>query len=803
MLPEALAPLAAWPQFVTYKLAWNEDRKKWDKIPHSPHGYRASTTSPRDWGTYDQAYNAWQASGGELAGVGFVFTAEDPFWFLDIDGALQNGQWSQLAQELCARTAGAAVEVSHSGTGLHIIGSGAVPEGHGNRNTPLHLEFYSKERFVALTGTHARGSAAADLSAAVPGIVEQFFTRAVGAISDEWTTEPVPEWSGPEDDGELLVRALRSGQQTAASAFGGTSGQPTFADLFEARADVLAARWPGNGRAPYDASAADQSFANLLAFWTGRNCDRIERMMRLSALARPKWDQHATYLQNTILKAVGLVQKVYSQPQPANSASAAPAPSSEAVEAAGLGVRAGGGIMLYQQQLEHFAGCVYIRSVNKVLTAEGRLLDQARFNVEFGGHRFVNTTDSKTTGSAWIAFTENENFKPTFADRLCFRPEHGSGGLIVEAGRVLANTYFAIETDRTEGDPGKFLDLVQRQIPDEGDRESLLSYMASVVRNPGLKAQWWPVLQGLKGNGKTVYLTVMEFCVGSEYSHLPNTGKMIRNGMNFNGWIDSKLFLGLEEVKAANRREFFEEFKTTVTNRRQAIEGKGIEETTGDNRANGIMTTNHKDGVPIEPDERRYGVYFMRQQMPGDLQRDGLTAPYFVDLHAWMRGTDAYAEHGPNYGLRVINHYLRTRPIAAELDPAKLAIWAPMTTSTMEAIGAGRGRVEQEVLEAIEEGRQGFAGGWVSSIFLDRLLLTLRAPVARNKRRELMQSIGYDVHPCLPDGRVQSVIQPDNGKPRLYVRKGHLSANVTSPAEVARLYTKAQGDGGTAAAFAS
>ncbi len=63
-------------------------------------------------------------------------------------------------------------------------------------------------------------------------------------------------------------------------------------------------------------SEADQSLANRLAFWTGRDCDRIERLMRSSNLTREKWDTHSSYLRNTILKACGWSTSVLSDQRP-------------------------------------------------------------------------------------------------------------------------------------------------------------------------------------------------------------------------------------------------------------------------------------------------------------------------------------------------------------------------------------------------------------------------------------------------------------------------------------------------------
>lgn len=453
-----------------------------------------------------------------------------------------------------------------------------------------------------------------------------------------------------------------------------------------------------------------------------------------------------------------------------------------------------GKLLSPEEQMAFFKGCVYVRSLDQVLIPNGELLNQSRFDVEYGGYKFQTDDGTGTPSkSAWEGFLKNHRFVPLKATALCFRPEIPPGAIIPEGSQTLVNIYVPIETPRTAGDPAPFLTHMGKLFPDDRDRRILLSYMASVVQNPGFKAQWWPVIQGVEGNGKSMLLDVMQFAIGAQYCHLPNAAKMTRNGINFNGWMRGKLFLGMEEVYSANRREFLEEFKPYVTNRRLPIEGKGIDEVTGDNRANGLILTNHEEGVPINDNNRRYAPFFTPQQSPEDNERDGLTSRYFVDLWAWFRGEGKYRKHGADYGFRVVNDYLRTYACEEEFDPRQLATRAPRTSTTERAVRVSLGTAEQEILAACEEGRPGFAGGWVSSKALDNLLDQIRARVPRNKRRGLMQSIGYDWHAALPDGRATGVVPPDNVRCRLYLTKDHLARNIDDPAAIVRAYTKAQG----------
>jgi putative DNA primase/helicase len=68
-----------------------------------------------------------------------------------------------------------------------------------------------------------------------------------------------------------------------------------------------------------DSSAADMALANLLAFWTRKDAERMDRLFRRSALFRPKWDERrgaTTYGERTIAEAIAHTTEVYSPGAP-------------------------------------------------------------------------------------------------------------------------------------------------------------------------------------------------------------------------------------------------------------------------------------------------------------------------------------------------------------------------------------------------------------------------------------------------------------------------------------------------------
>ena len=783
-LPPALAPLAAYRQFILWRLQPSTTRPgAMDKLPIHPE--TLVVHNAQDPAIHLDAPTALRLAAAHTVGVGFVFTANDPFFFLDIDKCLlPTNQWSPLALELCTALSGAAVEVSQSGKGLHIIGTG-LTQAHSSRAQAHGLELYSSGRFVALTGAQTTGRA--DFNA--PGInnvaARYFPANAIAPDSADWTTGPCPEWKGPLDDEELVARMLKS--SSASATFG---GRASIQALWAGDADALEASYPDTGGTrPFDHSAADAALCQHLAFWTGKDCERIDRLFRRSALCRDKWTERSDYRQRTILRAVGLCKTVYGTKTAAAAIAPTPADADPST------YRAGTQYLPVTQQLEHFKGCVYVRNLHRVLVPDGELLKPDQFKATYGGYVFaLDSMNNKTTKNAWEVFTESQATQFPRVEGTCFRPELPPAEVVQEEGRRLVNTYVPITTARTTGDVTPFLNHVSRILPVAHDRAIFLSYLAACVQSVGVKFQWTPLLQGCEGNGKTVFINCLAHAVGHRYTHLPNASDMGGNGSKFNSWIQNKLFIGVEEVYVSDRREVLDALKPLITNHRIEIQGKGVDQITGDNRANFVMCSNHKDAILKTRNDRRFCVFFTAQQTAADIVRDGMGGEYFPNLYKWLKSG----------GYAVVSDYLARYTIPKELDPAHACHRAPETSSIGEVLAASLGSLEQEILEAIDEGRPGFAGGWVSSMALDRLINEHREfkRTPRNRRKEILENLGYQRHPALKNGRASRVIPSDGGQPRLYIMVGHLSAGLATSAAAMDAYMKAQ-DPATAAVGAS
>lgn len=277
-LPISLTSLRQW---VGWRWFFEPSREKWTKVPVCVHdGSNASSTDPRTWATASEAANSVMKLG--LNGIGFVFTAGDEFFGVDLDSCRHpvTGKVADDVRDLLAKFNSYA-EVSPSLTGIKLIGRGKLPPG-GRRKGDV--EVYECGRYFALTGWRLKGLPTEPV--------------ACQAVLTEWhrtTFAPVPATRSPanrrpllDDDRELIDRA-----ELAAN------GQK-FRQLFR-HGDTA-----GHGN---DDSVADLALCGLLAFWTGPDADRIDRLFRQSGLFRPKWDQRhsgdgRTYGQMTVAKSL-------------------------------------------------------------------------------------------------------------------------------------------------------------------------------------------------------------------------------------------------------------------------------------------------------------------------------------------------------------------------------------------------------------------------------------------------------------------------------------------------------------------
>lgn len=288
------AALKALPQWVVWQAVERAERPKPEKAPLDPKSgghARARTDSPNTWGTFDEAAKVFETN-RDLHGIGFVFTPQDPFAFIDLDDARDpaTGAVGDWAQEIVDRLKSYA-EVSPSGTGLRIVVEADAP---GPAKRRGKVEIYAAGQYATLTGAIVGKSPKP--VAKRQGELADIYSLVFGKVDPAETLPPPP----PTNDPKLTrVRAL-SDDDLITKATGAANGAK-FVRLWTAE-DVG------------DRSAADAALCSILAYWTRADAARVDRLFRRSKLMRAKWDERRganTYGERTVAFAVRGATSLY------------------------------------------------------------------------------------------------------------------------------------------------------------------------------------------------------------------------------------------------------------------------------------------------------------------------------------------------------------------------------------------------------------------------------------------------------------------------------------------------------------
>ena len=304
--------LRALPQWVGWRY---EDRDgKPTKPPINPKSngklLYAKSNDPTTWSDFDTACAA--ATRLKLEGIGLNLSADDGLTGLDLDHVLnpETLELDPLAVEVLARFAGTYIEVSPSGAGLRIWCYGKAARSGKCEGPRKWLEVYThpSNRYLTVTGNrYGTETAVTEQQAALDWLHSRFMETSKNASTGDRKVDLLSSPVGADlsDDAALLNKARNAKNGSAFDALwsGDMSGH--------------------NG----DHSAADMALLNSLAFWTGNDATRMDRLFRQSGLMRPKWDElhgTTTYGDASIGKAISSCRNAYTGLQPILTASGEP-----------------------------------------------------------------------------------------------------------------------------------------------------------------------------------------------------------------------------------------------------------------------------------------------------------------------------------------------------------------------------------------------------------------------------------------------------------------------------------------------
>ncbi len=287
-IPSELRLLPQW-------ILWRKEEKsaRYTKIPYQVDGNEARSNDRSTWSTFATAAKFYTESNAD--GIGFVFSRQDSYIGIDIDKCVTyaaddaekvNPIINNFAKEIID-TLDSYTEFSVSGTGIHIIIKGSLPQsvvGTGRKSAKYGLEIYQHGRYFTMTGNRENSNDIYERTDELAEIFEKYF-----------------------DDSDIKGRVNLAEYENDEIKL---SNDALWERMFRSKSgDEIRSLYNGN-LINDDHSSSDLALCNHLAFWTGKSASRMDSMFRETSLMRDKWDRihfsdtGETYGERTIAEAI-------------------------------------------------------------------------------------------------------------------------------------------------------------------------------------------------------------------------------------------------------------------------------------------------------------------------------------------------------------------------------------------------------------------------------------------------------------------------------------------------------------------
>ena len=275
-IPNELHDLKQW---VGWKKGIKQENGKVTKFPiNALTNKSAKSNDPNTWTDMISAVGGVQQYG--LDGIGFML--EGGYFGVDLDDCSEELK-REFIEQLQSYT-----ELSQSGNGIHIICKGSIPRSMRTEG----IEIYQGGRYFVMTGNVIGNYPIEDCTQRIQPLIDKYFPQ----HSKPSKKTQIVSYNEPIllDDTNVLLKARNS------------KNGPQFSLLLDGH-------WEGNYPSQ---SEADMAFATLLAFWTNKNYEQMDRIFRMSGLYRDKWDRrtgHSTYGAITLNSAIDRTMSTYSK----------------------------------------------------------------------------------------------------------------------------------------------------------------------------------------------------------------------------------------------------------------------------------------------------------------------------------------------------------------------------------------------------------------------------------------------------------------------------------------------------------
>ncbi len=259
-------------------------------------GNLAKSTDPSTWADFETAVTASK----NYSGIGFCFEGSGYFG-VDLDDMTDD-----LEDFLCGKQEGIVfefvhalqsyTELSQSKNGIHIICKGELPAGRRRKGS---IEMYDSGRYFCMTGDSIANFGIAERSEEIKPLHEKYLGDKQFKL----------DFSKAQQDEKKVIENISTDDifRLACDAKNGEK----FKKLYNGDFSDYSSQ-----------SEADMAFCNMLAFWYGKDTQKMDYIFRNSGLMREKWDRKtgdSTYGQITLNNAISNCNEVFTPKSTCNA----------------------------------------------------------------------------------------------------------------------------------------------------------------------------------------------------------------------------------------------------------------------------------------------------------------------------------------------------------------------------------------------------------------------------------------------------------------------------------------------------
>lgn len=259
-IPIELKELKQW-------VCWGKPGAKERKQPFNPiTNSPAKADKPTTWATYEDAVKAVKSA--KYEGIGFMLTYG--YIGIDLDHVITKRGLTSEAKEII-EAVDSYTEISPSGTGIHILVKGNIKLDKNKNKIKGNeaIEMYAQGRYFTITGNvYDKKSQLKSRTIEASKIYDKYLKSDKKLAKEAYKVIPSkPITIDSLEDKQLLTKMFNSkqGNKIKALFYGDITGYNS-------------------------ASEATLALCNYLVFWSNKNKDQIDRIIRSSGLYRQKWD---------------------------------------------------------------------------------------------------------------------------------------------------------------------------------------------------------------------------------------------------------------------------------------------------------------------------------------------------------------------------------------------------------------------------------------------------------------------------------------------------------------------------------